>query len=81
MVMGDDFLSPDSGVAVTPGYGGITGPAVPPTALDNVFYDSLVEVKTNVTSYTEIALPIALGVAGVFVAIRLGLRFFRNVTN
>lgn len=47
------------------------------TALTTAF----TSVQTDVTSMVELALPIGLGIMGLFMAIRLGIGFFRSVAN
>lgn len=46
-------------------------------ALD--FTTGLGTIKDDVLSYVAIALPIALVIAGTFIAIKLGMRFFRSL--
>lgn len=38
-------------------------------------------VSADVISIATIALPVGLGIAGLFIAIRLGIKFFKNVSN
>lgn len=38
-------------------------------------------VSADVFDLMGIALPIGLGIAGVFLAIRLGINFFRSIAN
>lgn len=38
-------------------------------------------IGNDVVSVVKIGLPIALGVAGLFMAIRLGIAFFKSVAN
>lgn len=38
-------------------------------------------ISADVFDLMGIALPIGLGIAGVFMAIRLGIRFFHSVAN
>jgi len=37
-------------------------------------------ISGDVTDVAVIALPVALGIVGLFVAIRLGIKFFKTVT-
>lgn len=37
-------------------------------------------VKTDVLGVVTKALPIGLGIAGIFIAVRLGIKFFKGVT-
>ncbi|MDE7324124.1 MAG: hypothetical protein K2N73_15705 [Lachnospiraceae bacterium] len=50
-------------------------------ALTEVFTTALTQVQTDVTSMVTAAFPIALGIMGLFLAIRLGLGFFKSVAN
>ena len=47
------------------------------TALTTAFQN----VAGDVQSIATIALPVGLGVAGLFIAIRLGIGFFKSVAN
>lgn len=47
------------------------------TALTTAF----TAVKDDVVSVVVLALPIGLGVAGLFLAIRLGIGFFRSIAH
>ena len=38
-------------------------------------------ISADVFSIMTIALPVGLGIAGVFMAIRMGIRFFHSVAN
>lgn len=49
------------------------------TPLVEVFSIGIGTVQTNVLSYVAIALPIALIIAGTFIAIKLGMKFFRRM--
>ena len=50
-------------------------------ALTTALTTAFTSVQTDVTSMVEIALPIGLSVMGLFMAIRLGIGFFRSVAN
>lgn len=50
-------------------------------AMKTAITDALNGVNTSVFEVMGIALPIGLGIAGVFMAIRLGLNFFRSIAN
>lgn len=41
----------------------------------------LTNVQGNTQSMVETALPYGLGIMGVFMAIRLGIGFFRSIAN
>lgn len=47
------------------------------TALSTAFEG----VAADVASIATIALPVGLGIAGLFIAIRLGIGFFKSVAN
>lgn len=49
------------------------------TTLTDVFQTALTTVQSDVMSYVKVALPIGLGIMGVFIAIKLGVKFFRQV--
>lgn len=38
-------------------------------------------ISASVFEVMEVALPIGLGITGVFLAIRLGINFFRGIAN
>lgn len=43
------------------------------------FQKALETIQTDVISMITTALPIALAILGIFIAIRLGIKFFRSV--
>ena len=45
------------------------------------FTKAFTQVKTDVVGMVTTALPIALGIMGLFLAIRLGIGFFKSVAN
>jgi len=45
----------------------------------SAFSDALTTIQTDVFSMMTTALPIALAIVGVFIAIRLAVKFFRSV--
>lgn len=47
----------------------------------SVFQTAFQGVQTDVTSMVTTALPIGLGIMGLFLAIRLGIGFFKSVAN
>jgi hypothetical protein len=47
----------------------------------SVFETAFKGVQTDVTSMVTTALPIGLGIMGLFLAIRLGIGFFKSVAN
>lgn len=50
-------------------------------AMKTAITDALNGINTSVFEVMGIALPIGLGIAGVFMAIRLGINFFRSIAN
>jgi len=44
-----------------------------------IFTSSLDVIQTDVLSYVGAALPVALAIVGTFLAIKLGIRFFKSV--
>ena len=49
--------------------------------MKTVFETALTTVKTDVFGSVETALPIGLAIMGLFLAIRLGINFFRSIAN
>lgn len=49
--------------------------------MTTAFSTALEAVKTDVTTMVTTALPIGLGIMGLFLAIRLGVNFFRSIAN
>lgn len=45
------------------------------------FSTALNTIESDVVSMVTVALPIGLGIMGLFLAIRLGINFFRSVAN
>lgn len=43
------------------------------------FETALLAIKTDVLSYVATALPVALAIAGAFLAYKLGWKFFKSV--
>ncbi len=50
-------------------------------AMTTAFTTALTAVQTDVQGMVVAALPIGLGIMGLFLAIRLGINFFRSVAN
>lgn len=50
-------------------------------AMKTAFTDALTGVQTSVVDMVTVALPIGLGIMGLFLAIRLGLGFFRSIAH
>lgn len=50
-------------------------------AMKTAFTTALNGISADVFDLMGVALPIGIGIAGVFMAIRLGMRFFHSVAN
>lgn len=50
-------------------------------ALQTAYSTALTTVQTDVTTMVSTALPIGLGIMGLFLAIRLGIAFFKSVAH
>lgn len=50
-------------------------------ALQTAYSTALTQVQTDVGAMVATALPIALGIMGLFLAIRLGIAFFKSVAH
>lgn len=50
-------------------------------AMKTAYTTALNGISADVFDMMAVALPIGLGIAGVFMAIRLGIRFFHSVAN
>lgn len=48
-------------------------------ALTTAFGTALTTIQTDSLGLITKAAPIALGIAGIFIAVRLGMRFFKSV--
>lgn len=51
------------------------------TAMKEALTAAFNGISADVFEIIGIALPIGLGIAGVFLAIRLGVKFFRGIAN
>ena len=49
--------------------------------LTTAFDTALGLIKTDAVSMMTTALPVGLGIAGVGIAVRIGMRFFRSLAN
>lgn len=47
--------------------------------LTSTFETALGTVKTDVMSYVGAALPVGLAIVGTFLAIKLGVKFFKSI--
>lgn len=50
-------------------------------AMKTALSDAFTGVANDVISIATIALPVALSIAGLFIAVRLGMKFFKSVSN
>lgn len=50
-------------------------------SMKTVFETALGTVKSDVFGTVETALPVGLAIMGLFLAIRLGINFFRSIAN
>ncbi len=50
-------------------------------SMTTAFTTALDAVKVDVSTMVTIALPVALAIMGLFLAIRLGIGFFRSIAN
>lgn len=50
-------------------------------AMKTALGDAFTGVANDVTSIATIALPVALSIAGLFIAVKLGVKFFKSVSN
>lgn len=47
----------------------------------SAFMEAFQSINVDVNSMVKVALPIGLGIMGLFLAIRLGIRFFRSIAS
>lgn len=45
------------------------------------FTTAFTSISTDVNAMIKVALPIGLGIMGLFLAVRLGIRFFRSIAS
>lgn len=50
-------------------------------ALKTAFSNAVTSIQADVSSFMSLALPAGLAIMGGFLAIQLGIRFFRSVAN
>lgn len=50
-------------------------------AMKTALSDAFSGIATDVISIATLALPVALSIAGLFIAIKLGVKFFKSVSN
>lgn len=51
------------------------------TAITETMQTAFTQVQADVVDMVKMALPVGLGIMGLFLAIRLGIGFFRSVAN
>lgn len=47
--------------------------------LVTAFTTAVGTIQTDVMSFVTAALPVALAIAGTFIAVKLGIRFFKSI--
>lgn len=57
-----------------------TAVATPMEGITTAFSTALTSISGDVFDMIKVALPIALGIVGVFIATKLGIRFFKTVS-
>ena len=67
------------GYLVTALTGGTTGYLTEDTLA--AFTTAFTSISADVNSMIKVALPIGLGIMGLFLAVRLGIRFFRSIAS
>lgn len=50
-------------------------------AMKTAFTTAVDSIKTDVTSMIGVAMPAGLGIAGVMIAVRLGINFFKSIAS
>lgn len=50
------------------------------SALQDAFKAGIEAVATDVMGFATVALPVALGIVGLFLAVRYGMKFFKTVS-
>jgi hypothetical protein len=60
---------------------GITMLAAEAGTLQTTFATAIGQVKTDVLGFADAALPVSLAIAGLFIAIKLGWKFFKQTTH
>lgn len=49
------------------------------SAIQTAFDSAIKAIQTDTTGMIQTAMPVALGIAGIFIAVKLGVKFFRSV--
>lgn len=60
---------------------GVAASGMVSEAMKTAFSTALQGVQTDVFDMVTIALPIGIGIAGLFLGIRLGIGFFRSIAH
>lgn len=60
---------------------GITALSNEASTLSTTFSTALTTVKGDVLDFVGVALPVALAIVGTFVAVKLGINFFKQVVS
>ena len=47
----------------------------------SAFTDAFTSINVDVNSMVKVVLPIGIGIMGLFLSIRLGIRFFRSIAS
>lgn len=50
-------------------------------SINQAFTTAVGTIKTDTISMIETALPAGLAIAGIMIAVRLGIHFFRSIAN
>lgn len=50
-------------------------------SINTAFTTAVGAIKTDTISMIETALPAGLAIAGIMIAVRLGINFFRSIAN
>lgn len=62
-------------------FAAVTAPSVMSETVKTAFSTAMEQIQADVFSLMSTALPYALGIMGVFLAVRLGISFFRSVAH
>lgn len=52
-----------------------------PVDITTILGTAFTAIQSNVMGTIAVALPIALGIAGIFIAVKLGIKFFKSSTH
>lgn len=48
--------------------------------MESAFDTALTGIQSDVLGFASIALPVALGIVGLFMAVKYGIKFFKSVS-